>query len=199
MELRDQLKAYCDALVKGMEAENWYLSLIAAFALPDICNSLEDKHGGDNYAEWFDKYVTQYRATIYRGEDDQVITRPDGGTITTRKKSSPLIEVERHEVLTGVIAYALRSAFLHNGGGEVAEERITKKPKHQDSLLGIEKVKFLASPTNLSTYQKDNTIYLNPKVYCYAILQGIDKWILDKVNDEVVLNNTEKLIIFEDC
>ncbi|MFC6604325.1 hypothetical protein ACFQDF_26755 [Ectobacillus funiculus] len=66
-------------------------------------------------------------------------------------------------------------------------------------MLGIEKVKFLASPTNLSTYQKDNTIYLNPKVYCYAILQGIDKWILDKVNDEVVLNNTEKLIIFEDC
>lgn len=42
MELRDRLKPYCDALVKGMEAENWYLSLIAALTLPDICTSLED-------------------------------------------------------------------------------------------------------------------------------------------------------------
>jgi len=199
MELRDKLKPYCDALVKGMEAENWYLSLMAAFTLPDICNSLENKRGGDDYAEWFDKYVTEYRLTIYHGADNKVIPLQNGGTSRIRDKSSPIVSVETKQVfLTGVIAYALRCAFLHNGGGEVAKESIVRK--NRSSSLGIKKVKFIANSTNLTFYQEGNTVYLNPKVYCYAILQGIDNWISDDNKDnEVVLNKTKKLIIFEDC
>ena len=200
MDLLERLKPYCDALVEGMKSENWYLSLMAAFTLPDICNSLEGKRGRMPYVKWFNKYVKQYQVTIYRGENDQVTTLPNGGTITGRKKSSTPME-PTHTFLTGVIAYALRSAFLHNGGGEVEKEDIytdfAKKPNNEEFLLGIKKVKFLANPTNLATEQIDSTILLNPKIYCQAILEGVDKWIIDKEHNRKVLNNTKKLIIFE--
>ncbi|WP_338473334.1 hypothetical protein R4Z10_21565 (plasmid) [Niallia sp. XMNu-256] len=198
MELRDRLKPYYDALVKGIEAENWYLSLMAALTLPDICTSLEGKRKPDDYVEWFDNYVKQYKITIYRSENDQVTTLPNGGTMTKRKKPFTPIEVETpHVFLTGVIAYALRCAFLHNGDGEVANQRITKHPNNQNFLLGIKKVKFLAKPTNLAIEQTDSTVLLNPKIYCQAILEGIDKWIIDNEYNQKVLDNTEELIIFE--
>ena len=60
--------------------------------------------------------------------------------------------------LTGVIAYALRCAFLHNGDGEVGEQCITTKAKYS---LGIKKVKFLANPINLATLQIDSTVLVN--------------------------------------
>jgi hypothetical protein len=195
MELRDRLKPYYDALIKGMESGNWYLSLMAAFTLPDICTSLEGKHGNKYYVEWFDKYVKHYQVTIYHGEEDHVTTLPNGGTITRRKKSSTRPEVVKtHEFLTGVIAYALRCAFLHNGDGEVGEQCITTKAKYP---LGIKKVKFLANPINLATLQIDSTVLLNPKIYCHAILEGIDQWVIDNEFNKKVLDNTEKLIIFE--
>lgn len=37
MVLRDALSPYFEALLRGIESDNWLLSLMAAFTLPDIC------------------------------------------------------------------------------------------------------------------------------------------------------------------
>ena len=86
MDLEDRLRPYCDALDKGIEDENWYLALMAALTLPDICTSLEGSKDKDDYIKWFDTYVIGYRMTIYRGVNDQVEHLENGGTITRRKK-----------------------------------------------------------------------------------------------------------------
>ena len=193
MELSERLKPYCDALVKGMEDENWYLALMAAFTLPDICNSLEGKRGGQAYSEWFDEYVTRYRIPIGR-ENAKVTNLPGGGTKTSWKKSDPVIY---EHFFTGVNAYTLRCAFLHNGGGEIANEDMGKKAKYRNFMLGIKKVKFIKNLTNLHTEQKDDTIRLNPRNYCQAILDGVDEWIKENKSNQDVLTRAEELIIFE--
>ena len=195
MELSERLKPYCDALEKGIEDENWYLALMAALTLPDICTSLEgktDKESGPAYIEWFDAYVTQYRMPIGR-ENAQVTTLPNGLKITSNKKSDPVIY---KPFFSGVNAYALRCTFLHNGGGEVATQRVYKG-KSEDVLLGIEKVKFIKNLTNLHTEQTDHEIRLNPRNYCQAILDGVDEWIKENKSNQDVLTRAEKLIIFE--
>ncbi|EFZ2114301.1 hypothetical protein BOY45_004272 [Shigella flexneri] len=199
MELSERLKPYCDALVKGMEDENWYLALMAAFTLPDICTSLEGKTGkesGPAYIKWFDDYVTQYR--IPKGRKNAKVTNlPDGGTVTSWKKSDPVLY---KPFFSGVNAYALRCTFLHSGGGEVATQPVYKG-KSEDVLLGIKKVKFIKHLTNLHTEQTDNTIRLNPRHYCQAILDGVDEWIdsiqKDNKRKQKVLYYTKNLIIFE--
>lgn len=203
MELGERLKPYCDALVKGMEDENWYLALMAALTLPDICTSLEGSEDKDDYIAWFDEYVTQYTIKIYRGENDQVTTLPDGGTITSRKKTDPVEVVEEHVFFTGVMAYALRCAFLHNGDGELANQRMSGNEKYRNFMLGIKKVKFLAkNSTNLSIERiGEDTIRLNPRHYCQAILDGVDEWIKsiekDNKRKEKVLYYIKNLIVFE--
>jgi hypothetical protein len=44
----------------GLDAKLYYLSLISALAVPDMCAALESPDGktnGSKYADWFDKYV----------------------------------------------------------------------------------------------------------------------------------------------
>lgn len=41
MEVREALAPYCEALEQGIKDGNWYLSLMAALILPDICVTLE--------------------------------------------------------------------------------------------------------------------------------------------------------------
>ncbi|MGM0887190.1 MAG: hypothetical protein ACQEW5_09510 [Bacillota bacterium] len=204
MELSERLKPYCDALVKGMEDENWHLSLMAALTLPDICTSLEGSRNKDDYIKWFDKYVKGYRIPIYRRENEKVTKLPNGGTVTSYKRSDTKIEVDddhKFKVFTGVTAYVLRCTFLHNGGGEIANEDMSKKPKYQkyqEFMLGIKKVKFLPkNSTNLSTERRGDTIHLNPSHYCQGVLEGVHGWIKENESNQEVLNRTEELIIFE--
>jgi len=68
MELRNVLDPYCDALKKGIEAENWYLSLMAACTLPDICVSLEGVQGRNFYIKWFDKHITFYKTKVHQSK-----------------------------------------------------------------------------------------------------------------------------------
>ncbi|MDM5282677.1 hypothetical protein [Peribacillus frigoritolerans] len=202
MELRERLKPYCDALVKGMEDENWYLALMAALTLPDICTSLEGSRNKDDYIKWFDKYVKGYRIPIYLRENEKVTKLPNGGTVTSYKRSDTKIEVDdehKFKFFTGVTAYVLRCTFLHNGGGEIGNEDMSKKEKYRDFMLGIKKVKFFVKNSNLSIERRtdDDTIRLNPRHYCQATLEGVQEWIKENKSNQDVLTRAEELIIFE--
>lgn len=197
MTLRNALSPYCESLIRGIEAKNWHLSLMAACTLPDICTSLEGKRIGDDYVEWFDTYVQHYKQTLHRRKGlENATTLAEYQELMKQPFRPKNVESFELIVFTGVNAYALRCCFLHNGDGELVTQNIYKKPKHKEALLGIEKVKF-DTDLNLIFRQKDNIGFLNPKIYCEAILAGVEKWISVKEHNSKVLQRAANLISFE--
>jgi len=192
MVLEDALSAYCEALLKGIKSENWPLSLMAAFTLPDICISLEGKSGRSNYVQWFDTYVDQYKVKVSRRKGIDNVSTLDDYLKMVKNPLKPQ-DVETTDIIffTGVNAYALRCAFLHNGDGEVGKQDIHKKKVEQ--TLGISKV-MIDTNSNFIFRKDEKTAYLNPKIFCESILSGVKKWIDKNKNNTDVLNSTANLI-----
>lgn len=91
---------------------------MAAFTLPDICISLEGKRGGNNYAQGFDTYVEQYKVKVSRRRrTENVSILDDYLKMTKEPLKAQDVETTNIIFFTGVNAYALRCAFLHNGDG----------------------------------------------------------------------------------
>lgn len=192
MVLEDALSPYCEALLKGIESENWPLSLMAAFTLPDICISLEGKSGGYDYAQWFNTYVEQYKVRVSRRKGTENVSMLDGYLKMVKEPLKPQ-DVETTNIIffTGVNAYALRCAFLHNGHGEVGKQKIQIDNKEQ--AMGISKV--MIDNYSDSIFRQDGKIaFLNPKIYCESILYGVKKWINKNENNTKILNSTGNLI-----
>lgn len=195
MELRELLNPYIEGIEKGITSENWVLAVMAALTLPDICNSLEGKRGR-KYVVWFNKYVAEYSVTLHSSKALKMAnTLEEAMEALAVPSSFNDIEIEKHEYLNGVNAYALRCAILHNGDGEVGLQPIYKDNK--EKTLGIKKVKFDSEITNRVLIQVEDTVYLNPKVFCEAILEGVEEWIKEKKEKRYILNNAKKLQIFE--
>lgn len=196
MELRKLLSPYCDSIERGIESENWTLSIMAALTLPDICNSLEGKKGGEVYIRWFNKYVTEYSVTLHSSKALKMAnTYEEALAAVSSNSSSDDIEIEKHEYLSGVNVYALRCAILHNGDGEVGTQNVSIKKS--EFTLGIKKVKFDSKITNRVISQFGEIVYINPKVFCEAILEGVEEWINQKKENQSILKNGERLQIFE--
>lgn len=87
---------------KAADAGLWYIALMAALAIPDICGAMESEDGRaheSKYIPWFDTYVgEQY---LYRNEDGQVL----------------------HSDFDGSDCYKLRCSILHQGRGERGDTR----------------------------------------------------------------------------
>ena len=201
MEVRNTLYPYCEALRKGIEAENWYLSLMAALTLPDICVSLEEGITDKNlYVNWFDKYVTQYSPKIHQSKSLLKANTVDEYNEWIKNRSGlegdDLEEIQLN-YFSGVNAYALRCAFLHNGDGMVGTQNIYKKDKFKNATLGINKVRFDTSNANRIISTLDDTATLNPKAYCEAVLEGVSLWVKSNEKVDKVLRNAKNLSIFD--
>lgn len=111
--------------------------------------------------------------------------------------SSPedIIE-QKHEYLNGINAYALRCAILHNGDGEVGTQDIYDDKRFRNKTLGIKNVKFDSEISSRVLIQFEDTVHLNPKVFCNALLEGVEEWIGKKKDTSSILDNTKKLQIF---
>lgn len=201
MNVRNTLNPYCDSLRNGIKTKNWYLSLMAALTLPDICVSLENgKTNRSLYVKWFDEYITQYSPRIHQSKSLQKVNTVDeyNEWIESHSflKNDDLEEIQL-SYFSGVNAYALRCAFLHNGDGSIGTQKIYEQEEFKNSTLGINKVKFDTSNANRIISTFGDTATLNPRAYCEAVLEGIDLWITSNENVDEVLNNAKKLCIFE--
>jgi hypothetical protein len=194
MVLKDLLSPYCEALLKGIESENWILSLIAACTLPDICSTLEGKRGRDGYVEWFDTYVEEYKYRLTRRKGIEGINTLEKYQEVVKNRLRPQdVEVFSKVLFSGVNAYALRCTLLHHGNGEVATQSIYQQSKYEDQILGIEIVKFDTN-SELIFRQHNKIGYLNPKIYCESILAGVKKWIQNNEQNPEVLRNATALV-----
>jgi len=201
MELKNKLYPYCDSLKKGIESENWYLSLMAALTLPDICISLEEGITNRSlYVNWFDKYITQYSPKIHQSKSLLKTNTVDEYNEWI-KNHSTLGDDDLEEIqlnyFSGVNAYALRCAFLHNGSGSIGTQKIYETKQFKNATLGINKIKFNISNSNRIISIFGDTAILNPKVYCEAVLEGVNLWLIKNENVNKVLNNARNLLIFD--
>ena len=90
------------AVEESLATSNWYSALMVALALPDIAARIDDpsKSSTKRYAEWVDRHLSpKYTKNI----------GPSPGTI--------------YQFLGGGDCYALRCAFLHEGGDDVSNHR----------------------------------------------------------------------------
>lgn len=200
MEVREALTPYCEALKQGIKDSNWYLSLMAALILPDICVTLEKgKSGRTAYVEWFDKFVTEYNHKIHRSkalsaaktvsEYEEILA--SGATL--HKDDLELINLK---YFSGVNAYALRCSFLHNGDGNIGEQVITNDDKFKKDALDIKHVKFDTLPTDRIVSIFGDTVRLNPRRYCESILEAVEMWTVKNEMNEQIKANAKKLHIF---
>lgn len=174
MEFEEHFMPYVKALESGIKEENWILAVMGACTLPDICTSLEGKKNRDYYMEWFNTYVKAYQHTLTRRKGfiaktlEEWINRP-------RLKPED-IETFTHVFFSGVNAYALRCALLHNGNGNLSSQAVQSgkgdNEKYKDQILGIENVVFKNDPSIIFN-QVGETAYINPERFCIAIVSGV--------------------------
>lgn len=201
---------FIKGLESGIKEKNWILSLMCACTLPDICTSLEDKKGSANYIKWFNNYVKEYQPTLGRRKGFIAETLEEWINRPPLKPED--IELHTHVLFSGVNAYALRCAFLHNGNGNLSLQPVQsgtdQYEKYKDQILNIENVEFKNDP-NLIFNQVGKTAYINPEKYCIAVITGVINWIetinefkdSDRPNEQrlysIVQENASKMLMFE--
>lgn len=210
MNLEEHFMPFIKALESGIKEENWILSVMCACTLPDICTSLEGKRGNANYIKWFNNYVKEYQPTLSRRKGFIAKTLEEWINRPPLKPED--IELHTHVFFSGVNAYALRCAFLHDGNGNLSSQPVQsstdKYEKYKDQILNIENVEFKNDP-NLIFNQVGKTAFINPEKYCIAIITGVINWIetinefkdSDRSNDHrlysIVQENASKMLMFE--
>lgn len=204
---------YIRALKSGIKEENWILSVMCASTLPDICASLGSEAGkssSEYYINWFNNYVKEYQPTLSCRKG--LIAKTLEEWINRPPLKPEDIELHPHVFFTGVNAYALRCAFLHEGNGNISSQPVQKGTggykKYKDQILNIENVEFKNDP-NLIFNQVGKTAYINPENYCIAVLTGVIYWIetMNKFKDSdrpddrllysTIKNNASKMLMFE--
>lgn len=207
MLLEEKLNPYIDAVRDGMNQENWILVTAGALMLPDICAALTEKSGqssGVKYINWFDKYCHSYKFTYFEYNEPKPNNINDYNKwrkTRTRVKENGKDKMNEHLYFSGLLAYALRCAFLHNGSGQVDSQIVHKKElkssdrnPEETRTLGANKIILDLSMESKIIGRSEDIIYLNPKSFAEEIIDGVYYWIKETQEESYVLNNAKNFI-----
>lgn len=205
MSLEDKVMPYIKAIENGIEQKNWILSMMGSLTLIDICSSMSAEDGktnGKKYEDWFDKYCTQYSPSFsVNSNQPEKFNKPEDFHIWMKSEERLKGEMvcEKYSYFNGLLAYALRCSFLHNGSGKMSEQKVHEKAvkNGQNSTLGANDIILDASFEDKVIEQIDDTIYLNPKHFCEEVIEGVFKWIADNKNDTSTIENSNRTIEIE--
>ena len=172
------MRAILDSLKKAVEQENWYSALALALAVPDICGWLNDPtmRIGDRYRAWFTKYLLG----LY-SRDSMPQQAPDG-----------TIFRGPYTFLSGSDCYALRCAFLHQGGEDISD---------QNAQELLERFQFRAPAPNGNSVHRNifggKLLQLEVNRFCKEILDAAEVWLVDvSMRPEVVTRMNSMLKIY---
>lgn len=161
------MKRFTESLRSSVANGDWYISLSTALTLPDVCGRLIDPTApsGKRYPSWFKQWMEPlYTATL------------------------PVIG--RHIFLSGEDCYALRCSYLHEGGGDITQQRARK---------ALSDFHFIAPPEHgLSIHrnQIDGTLQLQVDKFCLEVADAVDAWAASvSDNAEVQKRMTSLLLI----
>lgn len=136
------------AVQDAVGQRNWYAALTLALALPDIAGWLEDPSAGSmrRYVRWCGDYLApKYTSLLGPGRKE-------------------------HVFLGGEDCYALRCAFLHEGGDDVTQQRARK---------ALEQFLFIAPPKDGGTIhcnQSNDLLQLQVDIFCTDVCDGVREW-----------------------
>ena len=149
------MKRFTDAITKAVADRNWLAATALALTMPDICGRMEHpKHESEKrYRAWWNKYMLEK----YRGGPNKKV------------------------FLSGGDAYALRCAYLHEGGGKTLMQRAREALAH---------FYFVAPPeqdgNSVHNCLVEDTLILQVNIFCKDIIDAIETWSNDVRADQTV-------------
>lgn len=161
------MEKFIDALIKNLNAENWYGALFIALALPDICGKIENPNdnSGPRYRAWCEKYlVPKYTHRV--------------GTLD---------QGHEHVFLSAADCYALRCSYLHEGGDDITT---------QIARQALDRFLFVYPPESGTIHcnQSNQTLQLQVDIFCKDMCDGVKQWLEDNKENQDVQNNMKELL-----
>lgn len=154
------MERFRDAAIEALAEKNWYGALILSMTLPDICSWLEtgSKDVGPRYKAWWGKYMLKHYKNAF-------------GT-----------------ALSSSDAYALRCAILHNGTGDITDQ------KARESLSRFMFV--IPENGNIIHLNGSGTVLqLQIDIFCFQICSGVNYWQADNYKNADVIERKRTLLV----
>lgn len=163
-ELQDKLQPFIDSVNLAIKQGNYYAALTVALTLPDICSKLAfpDKKSGERYSSWFDCYLS----SDYKDRNSD------------------------KRLLNGDDIYALRCAFLHEGGTDITGQRARSELKKFYFNNPVEVGMLSIVITDFESEEN----FLPVDDFCLGIVRGVQRWINRYYRDEKVNKRAETLM-----
>lgn len=151
------MQRFIHSIELALGAGDWYGALSTALIFPDICGRIEapDRRSADRYIDWFNRYLlAKY-------------TREIGP------------ELKLHVFLSGEDCYSLRCSYLHEGGGNIAEQRARN---------ALDSFHFISPSPGMIVHmnQSNEVLQLQVDLFCNDICSAVKQW-----SSEVVAGNEE--------
>ena len=168
------MKRFASAAKAAIASKNWYGALTLALTLPDICGRMESPALGSQrrYEVWWDKYcLDKYRSEV--GPSRQIFT-----------------------FLSGADCYALRCAYLHEGGDDISAQRARD---------AIHRFHFITPPENNNFIHNNfinrngiSVLQLQIDAFANDICEGVARWSTDVSGKVDVQQRLATLITIHD-
>lgn len=151
------------AIRNSLENGNWYAALFSTLALPDICGKIQ--------------YPDQYSSTRYPNWFNEYVLEKYTSYVGADRKKT--------EFLNGNDCYALRCAFLHEGITDITKQKARE---------ALENYKFIMPHPGIILHNNllDNTLQLQIDIFCEDICQGVEAWLEDISDDEIIQSRIEE-------
>lgn len=139
------MQHFSDAVRTALDNENYYAALAVALMLPDIAGDAERKPPGKaRYIAWCEKHLN--------------------GT-------TPVVDSDRDDAVSGADYYQLRCSFLH-AGRDVAD-----RPSHISRFEFVVPAAGMIAHCNLRKEGEHEVIQLDIRITAREFADGFEKWI----------------------
>jgi hypothetical protein len=160
------MKRFTDAIAKAVTEKNWLAAAALALTMPDICGRTEhpEQYSPARYKAWWDKYMLVH----YRHPVDLVTP----GDVV---------------FLSAGDAYALRCAYLHEGRGNILNQRAREALSHIHFVAPKEGRYFHCQRVNAM-------LILQVDIFCREMIDAVGRWSNDVRTDQAVQERLQSLL-----
>jgi hypothetical protein len=166
------MKRFTESLRSSVANGDWYVALSTALTLPDVCGRLIDPaiSSGKRYPTWFKQWMEPGYTSV-------------------------LPEIGEHVFLRGEDCYALRCSYLHEGGGDITNQKARK---------ALDKFHFIVPPGRGNSVHRnqlnnlDNTLQLQVDLFCLEIADAVDAWAESVAGNCEIQSRMSSLLVIHD-
>lgn len=160
------MKRFTKSLRSAVANGDWYVALATALTLPDLCGRLVDPAlpSGKRYPEWFRVWMEPHYTRL-------------------------LPRIGLHTFLTGDDCYALRCSYLHEGGGDIVQQRARKV------LDDFHFIYPLGNNNRVHLNRMGNTLQLQVDIFCIEMADAVDAWSASVDDDSAIQARMKNMLV----